>query len=301
MIKRPDLLPPHALAAFLEGEITPSEREAIEAHLRESGAARGQLEELDEVRQALARPPDDPVAHPDAIAELWRAIDGAPGLARQAGTRRARRRLRVAAWAGALATACAAVALLVRAHPAPPDRPPPSSTALGDGAGEFVAKSIPAAHPEDRWVRLEILRVGSDGAARLLPGGDAVVRAGEPLVMRYVSAGPAPFGYFMAFAVDAAHQIRWYYPAYEAAGTDPASLAIRSGARAVALPDAIEHDLAAGPIVFYGVFTRAPLHVREVERRIRELLAGPEWSPELPPRLPIEDAGQHVIRAVVVP
>lgn len=285
MTRHRDPLPPHALAAYLEGEVTPSETAIIEAHLRDSGAARGRLDQLDEIRRTLARLPEDP-DEPLAQAALWRAVDAAP--ARPRAVRSPWWRALLGFGAAACATLCAV--LLLRAFT------PPVVPVAHDS--EFQRKAA-AAIPDDRWVHIEVLRVATDGTARPLPGG--VVRAGDKLVFRYASGGPDPFGFLMVFAVDAAQDIHWYYPAYETAGSDPASVAIRGDGGAAALPDAIEHPLPAGPLVFYGVFTRTPLRVVDVERRVAATLAREGWHPDLPPRLPIDISGQHLVGALVGP
>jgi hypothetical protein len=189
---------------------------------------------------------------------------------------------------------------------------------------EFRAKSIAAEAPGDRWAGIDVMRVDREGSAHPLPA-PGTVHAGDKLVFRYVSGGPAPFDYLMVFAVDAAAQIHWYYPGYETAGTNPSSIAIEHDGRGRSLPDAIEHDLPTGPLVFYAVFTHAPLHVLDVERGMTELVARDGWNPDLPPRAPVNPVGlcpggdraavpcsyglaspiagvgQHLVRATVVP
>ncbi|HEX3758588.1 MAG TPA: hypothetical protein VHW23_07760 [Kofleriaceae bacterium] len=287
MTKRDDALPPRALAAYLEGEVTPSEARGIEAHLRDSASARRHLEQLDDIRRTLTRLPDGmDEAELAAVEDLRRAIEAAPPAPGARGARRLPR-IRVAAWLGAGACAAVAVVLLVRGAGAP-----------GGGDAEFRARPA-AVFPEDRWVGIDVLRVGADGAARPLPG-DAL-HARDGLVFRYVNGGPDPFGFLMVFAIDAAAQIHWYYPAYETADADPMSVPIRSEPRRDALPDVIDHDLRSGPLVFYGLFTRAPLHVVDVEHRVSELVARRGWDPDRPPRLPFDGSGQHVMHAVVIP
>ncbi len=68
----------------------------------------------------------------------------------------------------------------------------------------------------------------------------------------------------MVYAVDAAGEVRWFYPAYEAAGTNPSSIAIQAGAN-VLLAEVIRHPFAAGPLTLQALFSRAPLRVSQVE------------------------------------
>lgn len=280
MTRRQDSLPPHALAAYLEREVTPSEAALIEAHVRDSGSLRRHLEQLEEIRRSLTRVPEPATSDAAATEALWRAIDAAP-------VPRAARApwpgLRAIAGLGAAACAALVALLILRAAP----------------ASEFRSKAA-ASTPDDRWVHIEVLRVDTDGAARPLPGRGAV-HAADRLVFRYANGGPDPFGFLMVFGIDAAGEIHWYYPAYETAGGDPPSLPIQRSGGPVSLPDAIEHELAAGPIVFYGVFTRTALRVLDVERRVETTLAVQGWDPRRPPRLPIEDSGQHLVGATVAP
>jgi len=299
MTRRRDSLPRHALAAYFEGEVTPSEAVDIEAHVRDTASARHHLEQLDEIRRTLGRLPDSSEeSDAAAMAELWRAVEAA-SVAPHSRPSRWSRRLRTRAWLGAGACAALAALLLVRDAASPASSRSSARSAAEAPAGEFRGKDA-AAIPDDRWVHIEVLRVEADGVARPLPGR-GIVHAGDRLVFRYASGGPDPFGFLMVFAVDSAKEIHWYYPAYETAGTDPSSVSISGDRRGAALPDAIEHQLPAGPLTFYGVFTRAPLHVFDVERRIEAALALQGWDPGRPPRLPIPASGQHLVDATVAP
>jgi hypothetical protein len=238
------------------------------------------------------------------MAELWRAVDSAPSARPSPPSRRSRGG-RTRAWLGAGACAALAALLLVRdaSSPSGSEGSSGSGSSARSGAdapaGEFRGKDA-AAVPDDRWVHIEVLHVEADDVARPLPGR-GIVHAGDRLVFRYASGGPDRFGFLMVFAVDSAKEIHWYYPAYETAGTDPSSVSISGDHQGAALPDAIEHPLPAGPLTFYGVFTRAPLHVLDVERRVEAMLAQQGWDPRLPPRLPIPASGQHLVGATVVP
>jgi len=68
----------------------------------------------------------------------------------------------------------------------------------------------------------------------------------------------------MIFAVDGSGQVRWFYPAYQQAGTNPASISIQANAN-VPLAEVVRHPFAAGPAAFQALFSRRPLHVEEVE------------------------------------
>src|SRR6185295_3909313 len=221
------------------------------------------------IRHTLARLPDTVDEALVDPAELWRALELAP----------APRHSRLRGWSrpiwavvGAAVGAAVAAVWLMRGSSSGSVAPVPAVAQV-----EFRAKSAAAEAPGDRWVGIEVMRIDPDDSAHPLPA-PGTVRAGDKLVFRYVSGGPAPFGFLMVFAVDAAAQIHWYYPAYETAGADPSSVAIEYDGRGRALPDAIEHALPVGPLVFYAVFTRTPLHVLDVERRMNELVARDGWN-----------------------
>ena len=90
----------------------------------------------------------------------------------------------------------------------------------------------------------------------------------------------------MIFAIDASRQVRWFYPAYQRADSDPESISIKGGKAAITLPDVIRHDFAVGPLTMYAVFTHAPLRVLDLEAMVRKSPA------ELTPSLPLGTAQQ---------
>ncbi|HMA91398.1 MAG TPA: hypothetical protein VKP30_01880 [Polyangiaceae bacterium] len=81
----------------------------------------------------------------------------------------------------------------------------------------------------------------------------------------YTNLGSSPFEYLVIFSVDAHKNVRWFYPAYEQPGTNPASIAIKHDLADVPLPDLIHQDWAPGPIAIHALFSSRPLHVLEVE------------------------------------
>ncbi|HSR97409.1 MAG TPA: hypothetical protein VLM79_10185 [Kofleriaceae bacterium] len=280
-MKRRDPMAPHALVAFLEGEVTRSEAARIESELADSAVARRRLAQLREIRSSLTELPDE-LAGVDLVAGVRQAIakTPAPAPARRVWLR------------GGLFAAMAVVALtLVIARQLATPR---------EAADEFRVKSADPAAAEDRWVRIDVFRVNRDGAARPLGATGGALQSGDGLVFRYTDVSPEPFGYLMIFAIDAAHEIHWYYPGYEAAGSDPASLAIRSRGSDIALADAIHHDLRPGPLVIYALFTRQPLRVLDIEQRLREQVARPDWDPAAPPRAPVPGSAQDVVHARVI-
>jgi hypothetical protein len=287
------------LLAYLEGEVTQSQAAAIEAALADAPADRRRLERLREMLGHLAGAPDE-LDQIDLVPAVRGAIAAMPAPA-------ARRRQ---TWPF---LAMAAVMLLAAGSLV-------ASRLAGSAAdqGEFRAKAAgpdtPAA-ANDRWVNVTAYRVAANAPAGAEPEPlGARMRTGDGLLFSFDNLGPKPFGYLMIFAVDRAGEVYWFYPAYEQAGADPASLDIRGhirgqgrgstpaeGQRAVELPDLIRHGFPAGPLAIYGVFTRAPLRVSRVEASIAALVRAGAWDASRPPRLALPDAGQEVAAVKVEP
>jgi uncharacterized membrane protein YphA (DoxX/SURF4 family) len=297
--RRPEPLSSRTLAAFLEGEVTRSEAAEIEAQLRDCAVSRRRLDRLDELRGALTAVPEEldgvdlidgvrqaiaaapPLGGVDVVDDVRRVIAVAPPREDVRARRTVWRRTATFAAAAVVMAVVAGVAVWRSAGPAP----------VEEGVR---AKSAAPGVAEDRWVGIDVFRLGDDGLARPL-GNAAQLRSGDGLVLRYTNLGREPFGYVMVFAVDAARAVHWYYPAYEVAGSDPTSVGIQRG-NSIALEDAVRHDLPPGPLIIYGLFTRAPLGVGAVERTVAAVIAHGDWDAAAPPRLPIEGSGQHIVR-----
>lgn len=240
------------LAAYVEGEVTPSETVEIEAALAESARARRDVAELRAIRSTLARPLPE-LESIDLARRIEQAVAqlaaGAPVVTRS------RRRWPAALGLVAALAAAAAVVLVPRLRTWAPDR-----VRLED---EVRVKAAAPATPEARrWAGVQAFRVSAGAAAATL---GTRLRDDDGLMFSYANLGPRPFAYLMIFAIDARGAIRWYYPAYERAGTNPTSLPLRDGVARVLLPDVIRHDLAPGPLEVRALFTRQPLTVTEVE------------------------------------
>jgi len=260
--------PLESLAAYLEGEVTASESAALEAQLAEMPAARRRLARLNDTRAALGAP----------IPEL-EAIDLAPAIGRALRAPAPVARRRVPFWAGFLtAGALATVAALVLWL-----RP----------ADEFRVKSASGGDDRaaDRWAGVQVYHVDGSGKPQRL--GDHL-SGREGLLFSYTNLGPRPFESLMIFAVDARGEVRWFYPAYDSRGTNPASVPIKRGEAEVALSDAVYHDLPAGPLVLYGVFSHRPLRVLDVE----SVVGGPHGAPA---RLPFADVAVRRVRTQIDP
>lgn len=278
------------LLAYLEGEVTQSQAAAIDAALADAPADQRRLERLREMLGHLAGAPDEL----DQI-DLVPAVRGAIGAMPVPAPRRRQ------TWP---LLAMAAVMLLATSGLVANQL---AGSGVGqEGDGEFRAKAAGAralAAADDRWVGVTAYRVAADAPAEAQPQQlSERMRRGDGLLFSFDNLGPTPFDYLMIFAVDSAGEVYWFYPAYEQAGADPASIAIRArGQRGVELPDLIRHAFPAGPLAIYGVFTRAPLQVSRVEEAIAALVRTGAWSASRPPRLAIAGAGQEVVSVRVEP
>jgi hypothetical protein len=269
------------LAAYLEGEVTPSESAAIEAELADSARARRRLEELRRIRAALAAPAAD-VEAADVVEPVMHAIERGAGdtaAGRRTPAGRGWPAWRVGAVAAAACLAGAAGFAIVARPRAP-----------AGGDAEFRARGGAArAAAGERWAGVQAYHVASAGEPERL---GARLPAGDGLLFAYTNLGPRPFAYLMIFAVDAGGAVRWCHPAYERAGQNPTSIPLRAGEARVQLAEVIRHELAPGPLEIRALFTMRPLSVLEVET----WLAG---RPAAGAPLPWPDASLQVIDTVV--
>jgi hypothetical protein len=258
-------LSPRTMVAYLERELAPSEARQVEAALAESPEAQRRLESYRAIADALGSPEPELEALDLAGAVRARA-------ARQTKPGRRWRPARWHLWSSALAAA-ACVALVVGLSGRRPDDNPHAKGAAGSA--------------EDRWAGVRLFRA-EGGPAR--PLGSVIGRR-EGVLVSYSNLGPTPFGYLMVFAVDARGEVAWLHPAWERAEENPVSIAIASGVTARELPSLIHPSWTPGPVTIHALFTRQPLHVREVEA----------LRPADDGRLPIADSAQQIFHLAVEP
>ena len=253
-----DGLPPTLLAACAEGEVTPSEAALVADLLAASPVARRQVEELKQLRAGLAAPP----AGLDAIdlaasvrAALQRETRETAAVATRAPA--ARRRWWAIGVGGTLAAGAAAIWLVARPGPQPEGMAPE----------EFAPKAAagdrrPAA---ERWAGVRVYQEPAAPGHAPAPVGE-VVQSGKGLLFSYSNLGPRPFSHLMIFSRDASGEVRWFFPAYEQAGSNPRSIPIRGPESDVGLVEIVRQPWRAGPLGLFALFTRRPLGVDEVER-----------------------------------
>jgi hypothetical protein len=105
--------------------------------------------------------------------------------------------------------------------------------------------------------------------------GDAALRSGDRLALRTVNQ-TASARFFMAFAIDAAGDVHWLFPAYNDAGENPEALELNAHQVARVLPETVELvDPAEGKLRVVSMLSERRLNVKEVEGRLRSLPAAP--------------------------
>jgi len=238
-----------ALVAYLEGEVTASERAAIDSELEESASLRRTLEELESLRSLLAAPAPE-LESVDLAARVQNTLRR-PAAATDVRTPLAApfsRRSRVAALGFALAAALGAVAFVAQ---------------RSGGPDEFRAKSNASPELEARrWAGVRAYRVVGQNSPEPL---GATLSTSDGLVFSYTNLGTHAFRYLMIFGVDASGEVRWFYPAYMSQNENPQSIAIERSRANVALGDVVQQDFAEGPLTLYALFSDVRLDVRGIE------------------------------------
>ena len=288
-------LSPELLAAYVDGEVTPSAASAVERILAASAVERRRADSLRHVREVLSAP----------VGEIER-IDLA-GMVRRAARREGLghpvapstpepRRPRRERWAflafGTAALTLATVVLVLRAGERRPVAPAPDAPRANDQG--FAVRSAGPGGPDTpaRWAGIRVYREGStaDEAPPVLADE---LPAGAGLLFSYTNVGPRPFTHLMILARDARGEVRWFFPAYERSGTNPESIAIDAGVVRATLHELVRQPFAPGPLAIVAVFSRQPLTVADVEHWMTT------WSPGEAPPWP--QAHVQVVSTTVVP
>lgn len=257
------------LFLYLEGEVTKRRAAEIDEHLGACRGCREQLESRREMLKSLAEP-DEELMGLDLVPDVRKLIER--------GVRPAKPRRKLPAVSvriGLLVALAGAVALWF-------------ATAEND---EFRIKSAgPVVHEGDKWVGLRVFRLGVDDRPAPLSG--SVVRD-DYLLFAYTNQGEKPYPYMMILAVAADNRVYWFYPAYTSEGSDPCSIPIGGNVSGAELFEKIRHDFEPGNLWIYGLFTRKPLQVSEVEALVKEIKPGD--------RIPLDGSAQHLLKVVVEP
>lgn len=257
---------PQRLGAYLERDLSPSDTAEVEALLAESPTARRRLECYQKIVDALAK--TEP-----ALESLDLVTAVRQQMAQPAPPSRPRRAPGWVVYTAGLAAAAFAVLTVGLRH---------------IGGGDEVRSKGVAASASQRWAGIRLYRVTDNKPPVPI---DGVVRVQDSVLVEYTNLGPEPFDYLMVFAVDAQKQVAWLYPAWEQASEDPVSIMARKGVVGQELRSLIRPVWAVGPLTIHALFTRQPLHVREVEAMLAHTTG----------LLPVADAAEQLISLTVAP
>lgn len=234
----------HELAAYLEGEVTTSERAAIDSELADSADARHTLLQLQKIIDHLSAPAPD-LESIDLDARVRAAVHQPIPMHRT-------RRRALPVWLAGVAACLGALALYLVL---PPD------------ASEFRAKSNGSLSvPGKRWAGIQVYRATEHATPEQL---GSELSSSDGLLFSYTNLGSRPFDYLMIFGVDSRGEVSWFYPAHEQVGENPESISIRHERANVPLGEVIRQDFAAGPLSIYALFTREPRKVLEIEAWVK--------------------------------
>jgi hypothetical protein len=220
-----------------EGRLAPVEERELRAHLPGCAACRTRYQ------RHLRLEALDPAAL-GPKARIGRGL----GVLGEGDTRRV-----VQAIVGGLALAAAVLLVVLGAH------------RRGHAAGDSTGSSAFASRggTDATACRFVVYRASSGGEPER--AGDSIARSDE-LAFSYENGGEAT--YLLIFAVDEHRHVFWYHPAWSDAAEDPASIRIQTTPGSHALHEAIRHELDGEELEIHALFTREPLTVRAVERRL---------------------------------
>ncbi len=281
------------MVAYLEGETTDSEQEAIEMELARSPATQRRLEDLRRLRAQLFNTAPD-FENVDLVADVWQRIEQSE-TASHAGAWSSRWWSKARGWGGT-SPWLAAVAVLAIAFVAPKfwSRSTGDTRIEEDVRAKGVARSS-----AEQWAGIAPYVVTPTGVRRLRER-DEMSRSSE-LVFSYTNLGSqTKFGFLMVFAIDARGDVRWYYPAYETPSDDPRSITIKRHVADEKLASAVRHDFATGPLTLVGLFSQRPLRIRNVEQTVKRLLSEGGLRGENALKFPFEDVSTHAVELRVV-
>ena len=97
------------------------------------------------------------------------------------------------------------------------------------------------------------------------------ISADAELAFAYASTAQHP--YLMVFGVDEHGHVYWYHPEWTDPRADPVARSVSTQPGTFELPEAVNQALDGRKLAVLGLFSKTPLHVREVERELNSALA----------------------------
>ncbi|MBW1811640.1 MAG: zf-HC2 domain-containing protein [Deltaproteobacteria bacterium] len=255
---------------YLEGEVTQSRAVEIEEHLGSCGSCSKNLTELRDMCRLLGEP-DDELAGIDLVADIQRIVESDEFSKSQT-----RKRWPVVTAILVFLSAIGSLAFILNV--------------LGED-DEFRIKSAGSfVYEQDKWVGLKVFNIGSTGEPARL---GTSIEKDDYLLFAYTNLGEKSFGYMMVFAVAFDGEVYWFHPAYTNEADDPVSIPIHKNIADFELAEKVRHNLSAGPLYIYSLFTREPLQVSKVEAFVKDIDPGE--------RIPLKNSAQHILPTKVGP
>lgn len=234
------------LFALVDGALAEKDARLLRDHAKACDACTKSIATLDRALSCLADEEAlDVAAHADAVLA---ALDRPLPVPRPRGWQRPAVTLGI----GAMAAAAAFV--------------------LGIDFGRHSEEGFAARGPSSaehgirRSVAIDVQTLEADVARPLVPG--ATVSASTRFVASHRNTGSTT-AYAMVFGVDAHGVVHWLYPAYESAGTDPASVPLPpTRGRDVSMGTGVSFDdMSPGRLSVISLLSRAPLRLSTIEAR----------------------------------
>lgn len=159
--------------------------------------------------------------------------------------------------------------------------------ATGDRTSPGGMQVRAGADDPSRWVSIKVFRA-SRGGYEPVPGR---IRPDDALAFTYQNRDER-YRHLMVLAVDGRERVFWYYPALTGEGHVSRSIPIEGTAGR--LPDEIRHDLQAGRLRLFAVFSASALAAGDVEHALARDLASARDLEHLE-RITLPGTGQHSI------
>lgn len=165
-------------------------------------------------------------------------------------------------WPFVAVPAALAMVVALSVRPSDPELPEPEFRARGGNVAS-----------EDMHARLGAQLFESEPGSREHGRGlseGATIEQGRGLTFRVFNRTGKSI-YLMLFAVDAARDVHWFYPAYVDARSNPESIRLDASMQVTDLPEGVvPSSPAAGPFVVHAVFSSTPLKVSSIEQRVEQ-------------------------------